>query len=133
VYLSPFLVAEQDLGGLVRDEIREGLDEQRESRLKIHAIGCEDDVMFVWNGWWEWVTPGMREEGKKKRRKGVMMVFHSRPRKPKGGAKRVKHQFSSATLTIDERELSCTFWRMMSRRGLVWRDGRGAEGPQRSE
>ena len=29
------------------------------------------------------------------------------------------HQLSSATVTVDERELSCTFWLMMSRRGLV--------------
>jgi len=41
------------------------------------------------------------------------------PPQARGRAKRGKHQFSSATVMVDERELSCTFWRMMSRSGLA--------------
>ena len=64
---------------------------------------------------------------KRKRGKGRTIKGHSCPRESEDGPKRVKHQFSSATVTVDERELSCTFWRMMSRSGLG-KDGGRARG-----
>ena len=61
-HLSPFLVTEQDLDGFVGCEICEGLYEKRESGFEVHAIGCEDYVVFVWDGCWEWVAPGVKKE-----------------------------------------------------------------------
>ena len=73
------------------------------------------------DGWWEWVTPGIKRKEKKKegnRGKGRTINGHSRTHESEEGQKRAKHQLSSATVTVDERELSCTFWRMMPRSGL---------------
>jgi hypothetical protein len=52
-----------------------------------------------------------------------MIMVTLRPHDPEGGVREKEkseaaHQFSSTTVTVDERELSWTFWRMMSRRGL---------------
>ena len=83
------------------------------------------------DGWWEWVAPDIKKKKKedtrkekRKRGKGRTIKGHSCPRESEEGRERVKHQLSSATVTVDERELSCTFWRMMSRRGLDGDGGR---------
>ena len=83
MHLSPFLVTEQDLGGLVGDEIREGLDQEWESRFKVNAICGEDYVVFAWDGRWEWATPGMR----KKITEGYHDDGHSHPHEPEEGQK----------------------------------------------
>ena len=52
-----------------------------------------------------------------------MIVVTLRPHDSEEGRERNKsgaaHQLSSATVIVDERELSWTFWHMISRRGLV--------------
>jgi hypothetical protein len=59
-YLSSFLVTEIYLGGFVRYEIRERLDEERECWFEVDTIGGEDHVIFISDGRWEWVTPGVK-------------------------------------------------------------------------
>ena len=62
------------------------------------------------------------EKEEKSREKNRTINGHSCPHGSDEGQKRVKHQLSSATVMVEERELSCTFWRMMSRSGLT-KDG----------
>jgi len=58
------------------------------------------------------------QKRKGSRVEGRTINDHSRSHESEEGQKRAKHQLSSATVTVDERELSCTFWRMMSRSEL---------------
>jgi len=60
ICLSSFLVTEIDLGGFVRYEIHKSLDEERESWFEVDTIGGKDHLVFVWDGRWEWVTPGAK-------------------------------------------------------------------------
>jgi hypothetical protein len=65
-----------------------------------------------------WYQKKKKEEKKRNGGKGRTINGHSCPHESEEGQKRVKHQLSSAAVTADERELSCTFWRIMSRSGL---------------
>lgn len=69
MHLSPRLVTEQDLNGFVGYEICKGLHEKRESGFEVHAIGCEDHVVFVRDGRWECITPGIKKRKERKERK----------------------------------------------------------------
>ena len=111
-HLPPFLVTKQDLDGFVGYKIGECLDEERERWFKVDAIGGEDHVIFVRDGWWERVTPDRNITG------GYDDNGHFLPHESEGESK-APHQLSSDTVTVGERELSWTFWRMISRRGLV--------------
>ena len=59
-YPSPFFVTEENLDGFVKHKVLEGFDEEGESRFGVDAIGGEDQVVFIRDGRWERVTPGMR-------------------------------------------------------------------------
>ena len=78
-------MTEQDLDGFVGCEICEGLYEEREGWFKVHAIGCEDYVIFVRDGRWEMATPIIRKKDKNHRKERTIMVTpaHTNLRKSK--------------------------------------------------